>query len=130
LKIDSSNVATTGKNYPFVFGTPGKNILNRDDDGNLQSTHQFCTPAYLKQEFPFTPNAWLIIAGHIIEAEYVTCIDFYGVESVRAVETYLDTTKNIYVSYVDLYADGGAGFDLSIGQDAKYFVAWHQGGGL
>jgi len=129
-QIETQNPATIGKYHPFIFGTPGKKTYAIDSSSNTYYVEDdyFVTPAYLIENSPWVPSANLSIAGHTVIATSVRVIDGEGTESTRAItETFNDVQRFVF-SKVDLYSDGGAGFVLSTGDNARYYVAWTGGG--
>jgi hypothetical protein len=128
-QIPSENPATIGKYYPFVFGKCGSKNYSRDSSGSITIDNYFVAPAYLKENSPWVPSANLVIAGHPVLATSVRCIDGVGVESTIPITEVFDDVNRFVFCQVDLYSGGGAGFTLSTGDNAKYYVAW-TGGGL
>jgi len=113
-----------GKVYPLVIGNPGK---YHDTDGAAQTTAG--SPAYVLDYTPLLGSGLgadkLLIAGHPVEANYVTIIDQEGASVVGTVVTEQDVNERP-VSTVDVSAAGGVIDRYS----DEFWVAWHEGGGM
>ena len=128
IQIQTENPATIGKYYPFIFGTPGHRTYVITSNGDIDIGDYFVAPAYLLENFPWVPSANLVIASHPVVATSVRCIDGEGNESTRAITEEFNDIERFVFSKVDLYSGGGAGFTLSTGDNARYYVAWNGGG--
>ena len=152
--IKSTEGLTEGKYYPFVFGRHegyfGWNAITRK---NVQK-QVFSTPAYIVQRR--NPNIvlpesadndydviYLVIAGHPVEADEVTVIDWLNHQITKPVWTEKDGNGNLiaFVKFAPYELVGVAKTakdypfaspfqESNPSSEPKYIVKWTSGGGF
>ena len=113
------------KVLPIIFGQPGVAY-----DENMASINYGATPAYvIYAEHGSSNNIWLAIAPHDVKAPRVRIYDDLGNFRVEDVEKWVRNDGRIF-SFVHFTHSSG-GFQNPVDEEnARFFVAWQDGGAL